>query len=181
MRKSRVIALVVASLVSSASYAQAQSATPNARAERREMRGMRGMRGMHGKRGGGPMRGITLSDAEKARLKEIHGKFAAESKSLRTSLKPDKQAARAARQKGDTAAARAAWDRSKSGREQLKALHDRQQAELRSALSPDNQKLFDANLAQRAQRRAEWEKKGGRKEKRAERKEESKEERKENH
>jgi Spy/CpxP family protein refolding chaperone len=159
MRKSRVIALVVASLVSSASFAQAQSAAPATQGARHGMRG-----GMQGERGrGGALRGLKLSDAEKARLKTIHGKYATEGKSLRESLKPAMQEARAARQKGDTAAARAVWTRNKGGRDQLTALRTREQAELRTALSPENQKLYDANVAQRAQRRAEWAKNGGRK------------------
>ncbi|MDB4887410.1 MAG: hypothetical protein JWN79_2848 [Gemmatimonadetes bacterium] len=159
MRKSRVIALVVASLVSSAALAQAQSAASPAQGARHEMRG-----GMPGERGrGGALRGIKLSDAEKARLKTIHGKYATEGKSLRESLKPAMQEARAARQKGDTAAARAVWDRNKGARDQLTALRTREQAELRAALSPENQKVYDANVAQRAERRAEWAKNGGRK------------------
>jgi Spy/CpxP family protein refolding chaperone len=159
MRKSRVIALVVASLVSSASFAQAQSAAPAVQGARHGMRG-----GMQGERGrGGALRGIKLSDAEKARLKTIHGKYATEGKSLRTSLKPAMQEARAARQKGDTAAARAVWDRNKAGRDQLTALRTREQSELRAALSPENQKVYDANVAKQAERRAQWAKNGGRK------------------
>lgn len=158
MHKSRVIALVVASLVSSASLAQAQSAAPAPRAERHQMRD-----GMWEGRGHmGLLRGITLSDAEKARLKEIHGKYAAEGQSLRESLKPAMQEARADRQKGDTAAARAVWERNKGAREQVKALHDREKAEIRGALTPENQKLFDANVATLEQRRAEGRKGGHR-------------------
>ena len=163
MRKSRIFALVVASLVSSASYAQAQSASPAPTAARHGMHGGRhgGMRGE--RRHGGALRGITLSDAEKTKVKAIHARYATDGKSLRESLKPAMQEARTARQKGDTVAAKAAWARNRDGRDQLKALHDREQSEIRSALSPDNQKVFDTNMAQRAQRRAEWEKKGGRK------------------
>lgn len=160
MRKSRVFALVVASLVSSASFAQAQVAAPGAKAERHEEHeGMRGMRGMG--EGHGPLRGITLTDAEKAKLKEIHAKYATEAKSLRESLKPAMQEARAARQKGDTAGARAIRERNRSGRDQLEALHDRQVAEIRAVLTPEQQKQFDANLAEGARRRAELVKNGG--------------------
>jgi Spy/CpxP family protein refolding chaperone len=144
MRKSRVIALVVASVVSSASFAQAQSAAPVTGA-RHEMRGMHGMRGERG--AGGALRGINLTDAEKARLKTIHGKYAAERKSLRATLKPARQEARADRQKGDTAAARAVWERNRTGRDQLMALRKSEQSDVRAALSPQNQTLFDANVA----------------------------------
>jgi Spy/CpxP family protein refolding chaperone len=157
MRKSRVIAFVVASLVSSASLVQAQSAAPGQQVPRREARG-----GVRGERGhGGALRGIKLSDTEKAKLKTVRQKYAAEGKSLRESLKPAMQEVRAARQKGDTAAAKAVWARNQGGRDQLKALRDRQQAEIRASLSPENQKLFDANVAKQAERRAEFAKRGG--------------------
>jgi hypothetical protein len=42
----------------------------------------------------------------------------------------------------------------------MQAIQVRQQAEIRSALSPENQKLFDANAQQLAKRRADWEKNG---------------------
>lgn len=157
MRNSRVIALVVASLVSSVPAAQAQSPAPNGRVARAEGRG--GIRGERGARG--PFKGITLSDAEKAKLRAIHQKYATEGKSLRESLAPAMQEARAARQKGDTVAAKAVWERNKAGREQLKALHDRQRDELRAALTPEHQKQFDANVAERTARRAELAKNGG--------------------
>lgn len=161
MRKSRVIAFVVASVVSSASLVHAQSAALGARAAGREMRG-----GMHGEQGrGGVLRGVTLGDAERTRLRTIHAKYAGERRSLRQSLQPAIQEARAARQKGDTAAARAVWERNKGGRDQLVALRAREEADIRGALAPENQKLFDANLAQRTRGRADWmehgERKGG--------------------
>ena len=157
MRKSRVIAVLVASLVSSASLAQAQSAAPAVQDAPHQMRG--GMRGDRGR--GFGLRGITLSDTEKARLKEVHRKYAGEQKSLRESLKPVMEEARAARQKGDTAAAKAVWERNKGAREQMKALRTREQADIRAALSPENQKLFDANVAKRAERREEHGKRDG--------------------
>jgi Spy/CpxP family protein refolding chaperone len=158
MRKSRIIALVVASLVSTATFAGAQAPASGAQAGRRAMgQGMEGGRGQRGL-----FRGIKLSDTEKAKLKEIHAKYAPEQKQLHESLKPAMQEARAARQKGDSAAARAAFDRTKDGRDKMKGLMEREHAEIRAALSPENQKQFDANLQQLAQRRAEWEK-GGKK------------------
>ena len=161
MRKSRVIALVVASLVSTASFAGAQAPAPGAQAGRHAMgRGMQA--GARGERG--LLRGVNLSDAEKAKLKEIHGKYSAQSKSLRESMKPAMQEARAARQKGDTAAARAAWSRNKGSVEKMQALRTSEQSEIRSALSAENQKLFDANVQQMAKRRADMKAngKGGR-------------------
>jgi Spy/CpxP family protein refolding chaperone len=159
MRKTRVIGFVVASLVSAASLVQAQSATPNARHERHaEGRGIEGRAGRGGR--GGLFRGITLSDAEKTSIKQVHTKYSAEAKSLRESLKPAMQDARAARQKGDTAGMKAAWDRTAGDREKLRALMDRERAEIRTALTAENQRLFDANVKQLEQRRAEMKKQG---------------------
>ena len=155
----RIGALVVAFVVS-ASVVQAQSPVPGAGAGQAAMGHGKGMGRGHGGRGG-LMRGLKLSDTERAKLKEIHAKYKTESKSLRESLKPAMQDARAARQKGDTAAARAAWDRTKSDREKVRALMERERNELRGALSAENQRQFDANVSQMKEKRDDWEKKGG--------------------
>jgi len=159
MRKSRVIGFVVASFVSVASMAQAQTASPNARHERRaEGQGIEGRAGREGR--GGLFRGITLTGAEKSQVKQVHQKYSTEAKSLRESLRPAMQEARAARQKGDTAGVKAAWNRTASDREKLRALMDRERAEIRTALTPEHQQLFDANVKQVEQRRAEMKQHG---------------------
>lgn len=147
MRKSRVIALAVASLVSAASFAQAQTAAPVAMPQH----AMRGQM-QHARGQGGMLKGITLSAAEKAQLKTIHAKYATEGKSLRESLKPAMKEARTARQKGDTAGFKAVVQRNEAGRDQLQALRTREQADIRAALTPSNQTLLDANIAAQAQR-----------------------------
>jgi protein CpxP len=156
MRKIRVMALVAAALVSSVSFAGAQATTPNAEGARHAMgRGMEGRPGRNGL-----FRGVNLSDAEKAQIKQVREKYQGETKGLRESLKPAMQEARAARQKGDSVAAKAAWDRSAADRDKLRALMERERADIRASLSPENQKRFDANVQQLAQRRANWEKSG---------------------
>ena len=156
MRKSRVIGLVVASLVSAASFAQAQSSAPAPRHQQRaEGRGLEGRQGR-----GGLFRGITLSADEKAHIKDIHAKYGTEAKSLRESLRPAMQDARAARQKGDTAGVKAAWNKTAGDREKLRALMDRERNEIRTALSSENQKTFDANVKEMQSRRAEMQKNG---------------------
>jgi Spy/CpxP family protein refolding chaperone len=158
MRKSRVLALVVASLVSTASFAGAQAPAAGAQGGRHAMG--RGVEGRRGGERGGALRGLKLSDTEQQKVKAIHTKYATEGKTLRESMKPAMQEARALRQKGDTAGLRALWDKNKAGRDQMQALQVRQQAEIRAALSPENQKLFDANVQEQAKRRAEWAKNG---------------------
>ena len=106
------------------------------------------------------LRGITLSDAEKTRVKAIHTRYAAEAKPLRDSLRPALQKVRAARQAGDSAAVKVALENATVEREKVQAVMERQRAEIRSALTPENQKSYDANAKTLEQRRAGWSKKG---------------------
>jgi Spy/CpxP family protein refolding chaperone len=154
-----MMALVAAALVSSVSFAGAQAPTPNATGERHATgRGMEGRPGRNGL-----FRGVNLSDAEKAKIKQVREKYQGEAKGLRESLKPAMQEARAARQKGDSVAAKAAWDRSAADRDKLRALMERERADIRASLSSENQKQFDANVQQLAQRRAAKGEKTGKK------------------
>jgi Spy/CpxP family protein refolding chaperone len=158
MRNSRVLALVVASLVSTASFAGAQAPATGQQGGRQPMG-----RGIEGRRvgpGRGALRGLNLSETEKAKLKEIRARYVAESRSLRESLQPTMREAAALRQKGDTAGLRALREKNKPAHERLQALQVRQQAEIRAALSAENQKLFDAKVQEQASRRAEREKAG---------------------
>ena len=153
MRKTRVYGIAIAAILSVGTLAQAQSATtqPEQQRQRREMG-----RGERGPGRGGLLRGITLSDAEKTRVKAIHAKYQTEAKSLRASLRPAMQEMRAARQKRDSAAVKAAWEKSAGDRQKLQALAERQRSEIRAALTPEHQQVFDANAKQFEQRRAEW-------------------------
>src|SRR3954471_14440151 len=142
MKKIRVIAFVLASMTAAAPFAGAQAASQGKRAEagvaRIDKGGMR--RGL--------LRGVKLSANEKAKPKAGHQKYAAETKPMRESLRAAMQEARADRQKGDTVAARAVLERTRSSRESLRAVMDREKNELRSALTPANQRQFDANMKQ---------------------------------
>jgi Spy/CpxP family protein refolding chaperone len=158
MRNSRVLALVVASLVSTASFAGAQAPATGQQGGRQTMG--RGIEGRRGGPGDGALRGLNLSETEKAKVKEIRAKYVAEARTLSESLKPTMQEVRALRQKGDTAGLRALREKNKPVRDQLQALQRRQQADIRAALSAENQKLFDANVREQATRRAEWAKNG---------------------
>src|SRR5258705_13913419 len=93
MRKSHVIGFVIASLLTLGTIAQAQAAAPGTSQERQQ-RGRRFESG-HGRLLGG----ITLSDAEKARVKGIREKHQTESRSLRESLRPAVGGVRAAGEK----------------------------------------------------------------------------------
>jgi cytochrome c556 len=92
-------------------------------------------------------KGITLSDAEKANIKSVQTKYGSQMKALREQFKPQMQAARDARQRGDTAALRELWQKSAGQREQTKQLMLAERNDLRAALTPANQTTFDANVA----------------------------------
>jgi Spy/CpxP family protein refolding chaperone len=153
MRKSRVVGFAIAGILFAGTIAEAQSATSDRRPRRHAVE-----RG--GRVGDGLLRGITLSDAEKARVEAIHTRYVAEAKPLRDSLRPALQKLRAARQARDSAAVRVALEKARVEREKFRTVMERQRAEIRSALTPENQKSFDANAKTLEQRRAEWSKKG---------------------
>ena len=112
-------------------------------------RGDRGDRGMRAPRA--LMRGVNLTDAQKSQIRAIHQKYQAQFKSIRDANKPARDEARAARQRGDTAAARAAFEKS---RDQFQSLRQQELNEVRGVLTPDQQTTFDANV-QRMQTRHE--------------------------
>jgi len=154
--------LVALALIAGAGIAEAQSApakqTP--RAERADSvrrdgkhQGRKfGARGARGERGGAALRGIQLTDAQRTQIRAIHDKYRPQYQSLRDQLRAPMDSARAARQRGDTTAARAAFARTAPVREQVKALSDRERAEIRGVLTAEQQKTFDANV-QRMQER----------------------------
>ena len=102
--------------------------------------GARGLRGQL-------MKGITLSDAEKANLKAVQAKYASQMKAMRQQSKPDMQAMRDARQRGDSAALKSLWQKGAAAREQNKQVMLAERNDMRAALTPANQTKFDANAA----------------------------------
>ena len=118
-----------------------QPAAPQAHAGR----GMRGGPGMGEDRV--LLRGITLSDAEKANLKAVRSKYAGQFKAINEQYKPQHEQMRAARQRGDTAAMRSLMQQNAGERAQLRTLMQSERGDLRSALAPENQAKFDANAA----------------------------------
>jgi Spy/CpxP family protein refolding chaperone len=89
------------------------------------------------------LRGATLSDAEKTSLQAVRAKYAAQRQTLRTQLRTSAQSARAARQRGDTAALRAVRANAVS---QRRALAQAERNDVRNALTPSNQAKFDENV-----------------------------------
>jgi len=142
-------------LIGSATLASAQQPTHPQAARGKHAQGAHGMMGARGL-----FKGITLSDAEKANLKAVRTKYASQQKALREQFKPQMQAAREARQRGDTAALKALWEKSAGQREQTKQLMLAERNDLRAALTPANQATFDANVAAMQKRVAAREQNG---------------------
>ena len=143
--------------------AQSNAPTDTARRQGEFRRGERG-RGPGGAKMGragmkGLFRGIDLTQSQRDQMKVVSEKYGAQFRTLRESLQPDLKAAREARQRGDTVAARAAWERTNAGRERMRTLMEQQRNEVRALLTPEQQKTFDANAAQM---RSHFEKRGKR-------------------
>ena len=119
------------------------------RGERGGQRG--GERG--GRRGpGGPggmlLRGITLSDAQRQQLQALRPARGGQDDAAREQTRTLMDEARAARQRGDTAAASARFTQLRAQREQQR---DRDVAAMRNVLTAEQRRQFDANVAEMKQ------------------------------
>jgi protein CpxP len=152
--------VLVAGLLVFGSAAVAAAQSPAAPRTPRNPQAHAQHRGMHagpGRRAGGPfLRGIQLTDAEKANIKTVHEKYAPQMKALREQFKS--QGGKIAR--GDTAAMRQRWEANAPQREAMKKLMDAERADIRGALSAENQAKFDANVKQMEDRLAKRAEKG---------------------
>jgi periplasmic protein CpxP/Spy len=146
-----VAGLLVVAGVAGVAEAQAPQRDGQPRARGEMGRGGKGGQGF-GTRG--LLRGITLTDAEKANLKAVDEKYRGQFQTIRQSRRPDMEAARAARQRGDTVAARAAFARTADERTQLTALTERMRVDVRAALAPEHRAQFDTNVARIKERMA---------------------------
>ena len=141
MRKLAFLAAFsAAALVATATVAKAQATgEPPAR-------GM-GM-GRGGRMGGGMdrmlLKGITLTDAQKTELEQLHKTERSQMQSGGQNFRADMQAMRDARQKGDTATVNRLMQQRRA---QMEAQRTQMIAGLRGILSADQQKQLDANIA----------------------------------
>jgi Spy/CpxP family protein refolding chaperone len=132
------MALGALMLVGVAGVSAAQStATPRTRPDAGSYR--RG--GPGGREGFG--RDLNLTDAQKAQIKAIRQKYQPQNEALRTQAKPFMDAARAARQKGDSAAFRANMEKAHQVMQNA-SFRTQEQAEIRAILTPEQQAKFDA-------------------------------------
>lgn len=145
-----VLGAAIALFAASEATAQAPAQTDSARRQGELRRGdrARGDRNKMRQAGiRGLFRGIELTQAQRDQMKTVNEKYRAQFQTIRESLKPDLKAAHDARQRGDTVAARAAFERTKPARDQIQALMQQQRTEVRGLLTADQQKTFDSNVA----------------------------------
>jgi Spy/CpxP family protein refolding chaperone len=116
---------------------------------------MRRVRGMEGMRGA-LMRGITLSESQERALRDVRVKHISAMKPLQVEMISARADAEIAQLKGDQKALDAANARLESVRDKVRKLMEERSptSDLRSVLTPDQQKILDKNLAEGAQRRA---------------------------
>ncbi len=140
-----------ASLVAAQQPAQGQA--PAAQQQHQWRRGQRnGQRNLRRQL----FKGVKLTDQQKAQIKAINQKYRAQAQEQFKALRPAMQEARADRQKGDTAAARAIFERNRPQFEQMRKARQQELQEIRAVLTPDQQKQFDANQAQLKARMQQW-------------------------
>jgi Spy/CpxP family protein refolding chaperone len=154
MRKTMMMTALLAAMAS-ATALHAQGRPPGG-----GRRGGMGMRGM----GGGMMmdsvllKGITLNDAQKTKLNQIHDAERAkmQAEGGRGGGRAEMDSIRAARQRGDTALAQKLMAQQRA---QMEVRRDAQITAIRGILTADQLPKFDANVAEMKKRAAEM---GGR-------------------
>lgn len=145
MRKSIIMGLGLALSLAGVAAAQ-QAGTDAPRRDRGEDH--RGPGNKFGGRGGPQgllLKDIALTDAQKAQLKELRKSQHDKMDANREQMKQQWEEARAARQRGDTAAARAIMERNRPAMEAARA---QELAAIRNILTADQRVQFDKNVAE---------------------------------
>jgi Spy/CpxP family protein refolding chaperone len=163
MRKTMMAMGLGLALTVGAAGANAQATTKPDAARHEGGRGawQKGKRGGEGF-GGGLLKGITLTDAQKAQLKEKREANAPEQKAFREQMRTTFGEMRAARERGDSAAVQSARAKMEQLRKQGSEVRERQLADLRSILTADQRTQLDKNLADAKARMEQRRGEGGR-------------------
>jgi Spy/CpxP family protein refolding chaperone len=137
MKAFRIAALGVALLAGSAAIAGAQAAAPGAPQQQGGPGGPGGGRGGIGR----ILTGITLTDAQQAKFTEIQAKYQPQLTAIRQSFQNG----------GDRA----------DGMKKMNEINDKLYPELRAVLTPEQQTVFDKNVAERKARMEQMRQGGG--------------------
>jgi len=151
------VAMVAAAFATLAAAGAMQAQGTGAPAQHQRGAGVRGQMGPG--RGGGMMmeqmllKNITLTDAQQARIDSLHQAEGASIQGQRGEGRGDFAAIRDAREKGDTATANKLMAEQRAKMEARREAH---LASVRAILTADQQKQFDANVAEMKQHQGEW-------------------------
>lgn len=162
----RTLALGALMVFGVAGVSAAQSpTTPKTRADSGYHRGHRSdgqfRRGPgRAREGRGFGRDLNLTEAQKAQVKAIHQKYQPQNQALRDRTKPFMEAARTARQKGDSVAFRSNMEKAHQVMQSGQSVRTQERSEIRAILTPDQQAKFDAHQKAASERRAQGGKKG---------------------
>jgi Spy/CpxP family protein refolding chaperone len=164
MLKVRTLALGALMVVGVAGVSAAQSTTtPRTRADSGSYRhgAKMGARRAGGREG---FRDLNLTEAQKTQMKAIRQKYQPQNAALRTQSKPYMDAARAARQKGDTVAARTNMEKARQIMQGGQTYRNQENADIRAILTPDQEAKWDAHLKAAADHRGKgWARKDAKK------------------
>ena len=166
MIRLRTAALGLAILAGSATIASAQATTPgtqqapSGRQDRGQRGGWKGEKGQHGMRA--LFKDIQLTAEQRTQVKAISDKYRTQRQALGESMRPAMTEVRAARQRGDSAAAKAAFERTADTRAKMTALRDQELREVRGVLTAAQQTTFDRNVTQMKERMQQHRGRGGR-------------------
>lgn len=101
----------------------------------------------HGPHGGMLVKELGLTADQQARMKAIRAKYAPQMKAARDAARPDFEAMRSARAKGDTAAMTVASNKLRATMAPTEKARQAQMSELRAVLTPAQQQTMDADRA----------------------------------
>jgi len=150
------VAMVAAAFAALAAAGVAQAQGTGAPAQHQHGAGGRGQMGPG--RGGMMMeqmllKGITLTDAQQARIDSLHQAERASMQGQRGEGRGDFAAIRDAREKGDTVTANKLMAEQRA---KMETQRDAHLASVRAVLTAAQQKQFDANVAEMKQHQGEW-------------------------
>lgn len=162
MLKVRSMALGALLVVGVAAISEAQvSSTPRTRdggaygRDRGDMGKHRGHARKAGRgRGFAFGRDLNLTEAQHTQIAAIHRKYQPQYRSLRERARPFNEAARAARQKWDSAGFRTNTERARQVMAGGEAIRNQETAEIRAVLTAEQRTKFDARQREFAERRA---------------------------
>jgi Spy/CpxP family protein refolding chaperone len=145
MARITVAGLALAMTLGVAAVSQAQQPTQQTRQQHRAGQQWQG----RGERGGMGylLKDITLTEQQKAQLKELRAKDGKKGDNKEFAEKRDEM--KEARQKGDTVALRKIRE---DVRDEMKERREHQIKEIREILTPDQRTIFDRNVADAQQR-----------------------------